>query len=27
MRGEEHELHHGDGHRGRPEGTGHPDGA
>lgn len=25
MRGEEHELHHGDGHRGRPEAAGHPD--
>src|SRR5690242_10916560 len=27
MRGEEHELHHGDDHRGRPEAAGHPDGA
>jgi len=27
MRGEEHELRHGDGHRGRPEAAGHPDGA
>jgi DNA-binding transcriptional ArsR family regulator len=25
MRGEEDELHHGDGHRGRPETAGHPD--
>ena len=25
MRGEEDELHHGDGHRGRPEAAGHPD--
>ena len=27
MRGEEHEQDHGDGHRGRPEAAGHPDGA
>jgi len=26
MRGEEHEHDHGDGHRGRPEAAGHPDG-
>jgi DNA-binding transcriptional ArsR family regulator len=27
MRGEEHEQDHGDGHRGRPEAAGHPDGS
>jgi DNA-binding transcriptional ArsR family regulator len=27
MRGEDHEQDHGDGHRGRPEAAGHPDGA
>jgi DNA-binding transcriptional ArsR family regulator len=27
LRGEEHEQDHGDGHRGRPEAAGHPDGA
>ena len=27
MNGEEHEQDHGDGHRGRPEAAGHPDGA
>ena len=27
MNGEEHEQAHGDGHRSRPEGAGHPDGA
>ena len=27
MRGEEDEQDHGDGHRGRPQGAGHPDGA
>ena len=27
MRGDEHEHDHGDGHRGRPEAAGHPDGS
>src|SRR6478609_3592398 len=27
IRGEDHEQDHGDGHRGRPEAAGHPDGA